>query len=266
MNNTTAGAPAPRDVRRTSLAPHYDFEDTSEGPRATPDIVTIKVADIATRGDWQVRDGINVALVRDYATHYVYGEPMPPLRLAKVNGVLVLMDGWHRLFAQKRLDRETVEATVEELSEDEAQWEAAMANTRNGARLSRQSEKRKVFALYMKQGRNRKGKRGLKSYREIAKDIGGLLSKSGVEKAMKKDFPKIAAKMSAGRDAGAGVDPAKAHKTAEEYVRECIAQAAAEARGVHCLGKRRRLVQEFARALLEPTGGTSEAIEINNDF
>jgi ParB-like chromosome segregation protein Spo0J len=267
---TEAGKTAPwRTGRIIAEPPRYAFESEDVASEPSP-IALVPVADIATRADWQVRDQINPALVRDYITQYVYGATMPPLRLANVGGALILIDGWHRLLAQKQLGRDAVEATVEELSEDEGEWEAAMANTRNGVRLTRQSEKRRVFELYIRQGRNRVGRLGLKSYRDIAKDLGGLASKSSIENWMKKLFPKIAAKMRSGRDDNAGAsDPTKPLNTAEIRVREALAQAVAEARGVACWGKRRAIVHEFAKALLEPVKaptGAAEAIEINNDF
>jgi len=267
-NPTGAGKVAPWTISKiAALPPKYEFEDEPEAPEHNL-VISVAVADIATRADWQVRDQINDALVRDYITSYVHGANMPPLRLADVGGALILMDGWHRLLAQKRLGRDAVEATVEELSEEEAEWQAATANTRNGARLTRQSEKRRVFELYIRQGRNRVGRRALKSYREIAKDLGGLASKSSIENWMKKAFPKIAAKMRSGRDDNAGApEPTRPPSTAEVRVRDALTLAVAEARGVPCWGKRRALVHEFAKALLDPTKPqAAEALEINNDF
>lgn len=265
---TGAGKLAPWNTAKTTAAPpKYDFESEEEAAEPSP-IALVPIADIATRSDWQVRDQINPALVRDYITHYVHGANMTPLRLADVGGVLVLIDGWHRLFAQKQLGRDAVEATIEELSEVDAQWQAAMANTRNGARLTRQSEKRRVFELYIRQRRNRVGRRGLKSYRDIAKDLGGLASKSSIENWMKKAFPKIAAKMGSGRDDNPGAsDPTRVTTPAEVRVRDALALALAEARGVPCWGKRRALVQEFAKALLEPAKRrAAEVTETNDDF
>ncbi|WP_441279822.1 hypothetical protein [Bradyrhizobium sp. 63_E2_N1_3] len=267
-NSTEAGTTAPWTISKSTSAPlKYDFEDTAEGPQQSP-VTSVPIADIATRADWQVRDQINQALVREYITHYVHGANMPPVRLADVGGALVLMDGWHRLLAQKQLGRDAIEATVEELSEDEAQWQAAVANNCNGERLARQSEKRRVFELYIRQGRNRVGRLGLKSYREIAKDLGGLASKSSIENWMKKVFPKIAAKMRSGRDDNAGAsDPRRPLNTAEVRVRDALTLAVAEARGVACLGKRRALLHEFAKAILEPIKPQAkQPIEINDDF
>ncbi|MDF0496178.1 hypothetical protein [Bradyrhizobium yuanmingense] len=267
-NPTGAEEAAPWPTTKITSAPlKYDFEDTAEGPQQSP-VTPVPIADIAIRADWQVRDQISEALVREYITHYVHGANMPPVRLADIGGALVLMDGWHRLLAQKQLGRDVVEATTEVLSEMEAQWQAALANSYNGARLNRQSEKRRVFELYMRQGRNRVGRLGLKSYREIAKDLGGLASKSSIENWMKKMFPKIAAKMRSGREDNAGAsDPRRPLNTAEVRVREALTLAIAEARGVACLGKRRALVHGFAKALLEPAKPRAQQpIEINDDF
>ncbi|MCA1527861.1 hypothetical protein [Bradyrhizobium yuanmingense] len=268
IDPTGAGKASPWTTSKITSAPlKYDFGDTAEGPQQSP-VLLIPIVDIATRADWQVRDQINEALVREYITHYVHGANMPPVRLADIGGALVLMDGWHRLLAQKQLGRDAVEATTEALSEMEAQWQAALANSYNGVRLNRQSEKRRVFELYIRQGRNRVGRLGLKSYREIAKDLGGLASKSSIENWMKKMFPKIAAKMRSGREDNAGAsDPRRPLNTAEMRVREALTLAVAEARGVACWGKRRALLQEFAKALLEPPKPlATQALEINDDF
>jgi hypothetical protein len=257
----------PTNTRATVAALRYDFEAEPEGQRQQQ-TTTVRIVDIATRDDWQVRDGVSEHLVRAYATHYVHGADMPPIRLANIGGALVLVDGWHRLLAQRKLGREEVEAYVDELGEEEAQWEAALANTRNGARLKSQNEKHRVFKLYMRQGRNRVGLRGLKSYREIARDLGGLASKSSIENWMKKSFPKVAAKMRSGREDNAGGDgDLKARlRGAEWRMQEALRQAAAEARGVPCLGKRLALVREFSKSVLGATAWSPEAIEINPDF
>ncbi|RAI44798.1 ParB N-terminal domain-containing protein [Rhodoplanes roseus] len=195
----------------------------------------VEVDDIVVRPEWQVRDRFDQRLCWDYVTAYANGAAMPPIQLARVNGALILMDGAHRLAAQQHMKREAVEAVVTDLSEDEARWQAALANTRNGARL-RQSEKRTVFDVYMAQGRYRKG-RGVKSYREIAREMGGLASKSAIEKWMKKDHPKIAKRMASARDFTAGPDaPAERPPTPYERVVGSIEgvarQAVAEARAL----------------------------------
>ena len=65
-------------------------------------------------------------LIREYITHYVHGANMHAGSGSLPWGeVLVLIDGWHRLFAQKQLGRDAVEATIEQLSEADAQWQAA---------------------------------------------------------------------------------------------------------------------------------------------
>lgn len=235
-------------------------------------ITTVEISAIVQRTDWQVREKINDRLVRDYVTHYVHGANMPPVRLANVNGALVLIDGWHRLRAQRQLNRSSVAATVEEMTEAEAQWQAALANNANGLRLKR-SERRNVFEVYMKTGRYRRG-RSVKSYREIARDLGGLATKSTIENWMKSGHPKIAARMASARDFNAGPDdPLKnrpaPYVTLTERVRGLAGQVVAEVRGVRCPVGRLAIAVELekaAKAVMEAQPWKPEAIETNDDF
>lgn len=225
-----------------------DWVDWGDDP--APIHTQVEIADIVVRPEWQVRDRFDQRLFWDYVTAYANGAAMPPIQLARVNGALILMDGAHRLAAQQHMKREAVAAIVTDLSEDEAQWRAALANTRNGARL-RQSEKRKVFEVYMSQGRYRKG-RGVKSYREIARDLGGLASKSGVEKWMKKHHPKIAKRMANARDTTVSLDAAVQRPPTpyERVVRSldgATQQAVAEARAL-CPTARRVLAERLRKA------------------
>lgn len=220
------------------------------GEDAAPIHAQVEIADIVVRPEWQVRDRFDQRLFWDYVTAYANGAAMPPIQLARVNGALILMDGAHRLAAQKHMKREAAAAIVTDLSEDEAQWQAALANTRNGARL-KQGEKRKVFEVYMAQGRYRKG-RGVKSYREIAEELGGAASKSGIEKWMKKYHPKVAKRMAGGRDFTAGPDkdsegPRTPYQRVAEHIGEITRRAAAEARAL-CPTDRAALAAELRRA------------------
>lgn len=86
-----------------------------------------------------------------------------------------------------------------DMSEETARWTAAEANTTHGLPL-KQTERREVFRVYMRIGRNQVG-RGLKSYRDIAQELNGIVSKSSLQRWMAADFPKVAARMSPGAPA-----------------------------------------------------------------
>jgi ParB-like nuclease domain len=174
----------------------------------TPTPTTVQIADIVLRKDWQVRAGLNDRVIRDYVTATIHGR-MPPIRLARVNGALMLVDGWHRLAAAKKLERSTIMAIVEDMTEQDARWAAADANTTHGLPL-RHAEKRKVFRGYV-QTEHHKEKRRFKSYREIARELHGIVGKSTLQRWMEADFPEVAAKMSSGRSAEGALPEVNKH-------------------------------------------------------
>jgi hypothetical protein len=52
---------------------------------------------------------LNQRVIKDYAMAARHGT-LPPIRLARVNGALMLVDGWHRLEAAKQLKRDSIMA------------------------------------------------------------------------------------------------------------------------------------------------------------
>lgn len=153
---------------------------------------------------------------------------MPPVRLARVNGALMLVDGWHRLAAAKRFEREYINAVVEDMTEDQARWAAAEANTTHGLPLKR-AEKREVFRRYVQTEQHREGRR-LKSYRDIARNLHGIAGKSSLQRWMESDFPLIAARMATGRPAKTGnviTKHTQHFQTAVEHLDQIVAVAPA---------------------------------------
>ena len=226
-----------------------DITDTW-GIDPAPVRTEVAVGDIVVRPEWQVRDSFDRKLMYDYATRYAYGEDMPPIQLARVNGALILMDGAHRLAAQVVMKRETVDATVTDLSEDEARWRAAMANTKHGAQLTKQSEKWRIVKLYIAQGRHRKG-RGVKSYRDWCKDMEGLVAKSALHRWLTKHHPKIAARMANPKGGplpeAAPPRPPSPYERVAGNLEEAAKKAVAEARGM-CPTARKALAAGLQRA------------------
>jgi transposase-like protein len=195
-----------------------------EPPRATE----VPIADIVLRTDWQVRSRIHQGVVWNYVTATLHGR-MPPIRLARVKGALMLVDGWHRLYAAKQLKRDSIRATVEDMSEDQARWAAAEANTTHGLPLNKK-EKCDVFRRYIETGQHLEG-RQLKSYREIARELHGIAGKSTLQRWMREHFPEIAARMATGRPAKTEL-PAQEQQThryqqAKLYLQQIVAGAPA---------------------------------------
>ena len=131
----------------------------------------VLIADLVRDRSFQVRAGLDRATVTRYANVLKAGITMPPIRVAVVDGAAVVVDGWHRLAAVELLGGTTIEAVVVEASERDARWMAAQANLQHGRPL-KSVEVREAFRFYIRARKHRAGGR-LRSYREIAQDLGG---------------------------------------------------------------------------------------------
>lgn len=158
-----------------------------------PTTAWVDIADIIPRPDWQVRTGIDERTVRSYAGTMRGGGCFPPISIARVDGALYLVDGWHRLAAAKFNGATDIEATVCDMSESAAQWAAAQANLTHGLPLKNR-ELRPVFRAYVRSGRHRDGVR-FKSYRDIAREIASRINHTTIRNWMQRDFPAVFAAM-----------------------------------------------------------------------
>jgi ParB-like chromosome segregation protein Spo0J len=61
---------------------------------------------------FQVRKKLDAHTVSRYASAFSSGRPMPPIKVARIEGALVVVDGWHRLAALERIGRHEVEAEI----------------------------------------------------------------------------------------------------------------------------------------------------------
>ncbi|QND74164.1 ParB/RepB/Spo0J family partition protein [Tardiphaga robiniae] len=158
----------------------------------------VKIADIAIRDDWQVRNKIDDATVNTYKNIYKNGGTgsgnLPPVKLAQVDGTLRLVDGWHRLRALDLLGESTVEAIIFSATMWEAQYAAATANMAHGLPL-KPSEVRKVFNVYVTTRQHIMPTGRIKSYRAMEEDLNHRVSYRTLHNWMKKDHPKVASKM-----------------------------------------------------------------------
>ncbi len=182
-----------------------------------PEIEAYPVADIATQPEWQVRAKLHPGTVEAYAKAFRADEwQLPPLALARIGGVLFVVDGWHRLEAAKRAGLARVDGQIVTEDPQEALWLAAEANTKHGLPL-KPREYRKVLGAFIGAGKHRKGRR-LLSYRDMAKAIGGVVSYTTVRNWVMKDFPRVAAELKAdetGGHSGAGPTWSKASDSPE---------------------------------------------------
>lgn len=197
-----------------------------------PIATILDIADIVTRSDWQVRAQIDPGIVRSYATVTRTGGTLPPIQVARINGALYLVDGWHRLEAAKLNGEAFICAEVADMSEEEAQWAAARANLSHGLPL-KPREVRTVFRAYVRSRQHRDGRR-FKSYREIAADHANRVGHTTIRNWMRQDFPSVFRAM--GEDSGRP-DGGEAQGipviTALARAKASLDQAAAEARALN---------------------------------
>jgi DNA-binding NarL/FixJ family response regulator len=94
------------------------------------------LADVRLDGATQVRLGINMPLVLDYAARMAEGAVFPAVVVFYDGEGYYLADGFHRCHAARRLGRATVNAWVHQGSQTDALWFALGANGAHGERLS----------------------------------------------------------------------------------------------------------------------------------
>ncbi|MEO3475871.1 ParB N-terminal domain-containing protein [Roseomonas sp. CAU 1739] len=220
------------------------------------DPVTVAIRDLHRDSRFQIRHAINRAAVARYANALRAEARLPPVRVALVSGVPVLVDGWHRVAAHQAIGATHVQAIITEATAQEARWLAAEANLTHGLPLKAR-EVRDAFRAFIKARRHRirarQGKGpGKLSYREISKALGGLVTHQTVSNWMHKDFPDTAreygAEAQAPAEAPAPEDPEEGFARAAH---EAIAQALAAARGVTDPARRGAIIGEAEAALRE---------------
>lgn len=174
-----------------------DSERSSPGDSAPKNAVTrtLRVDALVLDKTMQARSKLNEATVADYARVYQDGEGLPPITVAMVDGVPLVVDGWHRVAALRHIGRDRVEAEVVEASKAEALYLAMMANLRHGLPL-RQREKnkalRRALGAYLRARKHLKGQGQCRSLREITADLGNHVSHNTVRKWLWEDHPRLA--------------------------------------------------------------------------
>ncbi len=158
------------------------------------EIQEVAIKDIVCSSDFQVRAGLNARTVTNYTMAYKSGAVFPPVTIAKLDGKLILVDGFHRVEALKALGRESVRAEVVQTNREGAFKLAAGGNRTHGLPLKRH-EVRRAFRFYMKGKQYLKGRSGHKSYEEIALELGGTRHLTTIRNWMHKDFPGTAQRL-----------------------------------------------------------------------
>ena len=220
-------------------------------------VSSVPFARIVTLCEMQPRDkGLHRATVRRYSQAMEAGEVFPPILLARVNGALVLADGWHRLEAALGLGRWEVEAEIRVAdSLAEARLWGYEANRKHGLPLTK-AELREMFRVYLKAGRHKGRRRGqFKSYREMGEELG--IPKSTLAAWTQCDSPSLARALAEGNRFG-GTGRGGARETSPERRLAGEAHRALDAAGAAIPG----VIDPDERwALLEKARGLVEALE-----
>ena len=112
-------------------------------------VLHLHIADISLSLQFRQLDEETVT---DYAYALSQGAELPDVQVAfdREKSTYYMVDGFHRLEAQKRHKATMVTASVTEMSKQDARWLALGANAKNGRRLSVE-DKRVAIALALKE-------------------------------------------------------------------------------------------------------------------
>jgi hypothetical protein len=225
----------------------------------TPPILRLRLASIVRLPEFEARPR-HRGTVWEYVQKYRAGIDLPPVTVAVVNGAPTLIDGWHRTDALAALGREEVDAIMlGTLTEATARWMAYEANMGHGRKLMG-DQWRGAFVAYMEAGEYRRGKLGVKSLREIARELGGR-SHNTIGDWMREDYPHLAGRWF-GSEEVSKVKRGDKRVSADfaTATRNALEQAGAAFHGVTDPRERGRLI-ETARAVVKrmEEGGPWEA-------
>jgi hypothetical protein len=176
----------------------HDTPDAAQGSPTSARRGRISIDQLVLDPAFQVRNKLNEQAIGKYKEAYRLDRQLDPIRVADVGGMLILVDGWHRVTALKQLGNAYVDAEIVPMSRDDALWAASIANAKHGVPLSKE-EHVNVFRNYIATGRHIKdeGPTGIthKSYREIADELPINRSYGTIRNWMNELYPDIAKAM-----------------------------------------------------------------------
>lgn len=102
-------------------------------------------------GDTQPRTAINPGIVQEYAEALYAGVEFPAIAVVHDGATYWLVDGFHRFFAHRRLNRQQIRAEVIAGELADARWLSAAANKAHGLRRTNEDKAKAVMrALRLK--------------------------------------------------------------------------------------------------------------------
>lgn len=161
-------------------------------------IKTIRLSGLVMDPRTQIRTATCWPTVTEYQEAMRVGVEFGPITVCMVDEQdeakgFILIDGWHRVSATQALGRTNIDAKVLlGVRPQEYRWLAAQGNRCHGLRLTRH-DRRNVFRAYVQARQHREGNRGnrIKSAREMAKDLQGIVTDRRIPVWMKEDFPGV---------------------------------------------------------------------------
>jgi hypothetical protein len=200
-----------------------------------------------------------------YAKAYRSGAEFPPISIAVVDGRPIVVDGWHRLKAQRKIGRPTVEAFVATATKSEALAMAAQANLRNGLPLKRK-ELLSAFKTLIRANQHMQGTR-LLSYRELQDLLGGIVRHTTIRNWMIRHFPRIARQYSGEAVEGSRGEPRDSDLAALSMARHAAVQALTLVGGIKSPVRRGEVIAFVESALARLKAGAKwTAPQLNDDF
>lgn len=146
---------------------------------------------------FQIRKKLDAIAVRRYGEMTRAGKVAPPITVGLVGGRHYLLDGWHRMAAGAlTMDGDDVLVLIAEMTDKQARWVAADANTGHGVPL-KQSEMRGLMGAFIRSGQNKLVSGALMSYREMGEALGK--PHTTIRNWVKRDFPRLFRKLGADR-------------------------------------------------------------------
>lgn len=241
-----------------------------------PTIRTLRVADLVKLPEHQMRRDrkgnvrIDDGKVREYAIAYAAGRELPPVRIAVVDGLPHLVDGWHRVAALERNQTSEVEAEVHlDCTLQDALAMAALANLEHGLPL-KSLELRHAFNALIKARRHIPKRGRLCSYRDLAEMLGNRVRHTTVRNWMQKDHPKIAREMGRGEpEPSWDAEPPSPNRqeALETLTMQALREARATARGITAPARRGRVLAMVRATEAEiEAGGKWELPDETPDF
>lgn len=109
---------------------------------SSPTSVEIKIDEFVRDPQLQVRVRICKQTVSDFAEKFTAGIKFPPILLYRIDGKLLLVDGFHRAEAAVHAGRTTIRATITDGTRLDAFKAALGANRTHGLRLTNKDKRR----------------------------------------------------------------------------------------------------------------------------